>query len=351
MKKGLNLIKGKARFIDPYTVEVNGDRLRAKHIFIATGASYAKLPVEGLEHVITAGDIVKLKKFPEKMVIMGGGPIGFECAYIFNRLGSEVIVIEFSDNVLGKIDADVRDAVVRHARGLGIKIHTETAVSSVLKDKNGFEVKATHGKDTLTIQAETVLLAAGRVPAVDDLGLENAGVEFDRGGIIVDMYLRTSQPHIWAIGDVRKGSLQLTPPAQYEGRRAAENALSGRLEQINENIVPFFIGTTPPVAGVGLTEQEAEKAGHSVKTHCKEYAGFCPSDGIEGESEGFVKVISDSESGLILGAWGFGEASPEMIQQVAFAMHCKLTAQHAGQVFFAFPGISQVLHHALLQKA
>jgi glutathione reductase (NADPH) len=348
LKKGLNLIKGKAQFIDPYTVEVNGDKLRAKHVFIATGAAYPKLPVIGLEYAITPGEIVNMEEVPGKLAIIGGGFIAFEFAYIFNRLGSEVMIFELLDHVLGKIDSEIRERVVRHARGLGIIINTGTAVDSILKNKDGFVIEAKKDGELFSFSTEKVLMAAGRVPAIEGLGLEKAGVEFDKGGILVDTSLRTSQPHIWAIGDVRKGSLQITPPAQYEGRLAAENALSGKSEPINETIVPFFIGTTPPIAGVGLTEQEAGEAGYFVKTNCKEYAGFCPSDGIEGESEGLVKVIYDPESGVILGAYGFGSSSPALIQQIAFAMQCKLSIKQAGQVFFAFPGISQVLHHALL---
>ena len=194
---------------------------------------------------------------------------------------------------------------------------------------------------------DRVLLAAGQLPAVDGLGLEEIGVHFTNEGIQTDAALRTSVPHIWAAGDVRTGTLKLSQIASSEGQLVARNALSGKVMEINERIVPYLIGLTPPVAAVGLTEQEARDAGYTVGVHRQTYREVCPAGNVVGEPEGFLKVVFDATSSKLLGAHAFGSGSPELVQQISFAMLGGLTLRQAGAALYTFPGLSEVVWYAL----
>ena len=178
---------------------------------------------------------------------------------------------------------------------------------------------------------DRVLLAAGQLPAVYGLGLEDIGVHYTSEGIQTDAALRTSVPHIWAAGDVRAGTLELSQIASSEGQLVARNALSGKVTELGERVVPYLIGLTPPVAAVGLTEEEARNAGYTVGVHRQTYREVCPAGNVVGEPEGFLKVVFDATSGKLLGAHAFGSGSPELVQQIAFAMLGGLTLRQAEQ--------------------
>ncbi len=195
-----------------------------------------------------------------------------------------------------------------------------------------------------------MLLAAGMVPAVDDLALETAGVADDRHGIPTDPTLRTNVEHIYAIGDVRAGAYQLSPVATKQGTMAAGNALRGEQAAFDDRIVPYLVGLTPPVAGVGLTEDQARDQGLTVEVRRQDYRDVCPVGNVVGEPDGFVKVLAEAGSGRILGAHAVGAGSLELIQAVAFAMTGGLTLAQAAGTLSVFPGLSQALQHALMPK-
>jgi pyruvate/2-oxoglutarate dehydrogenase complex dihydrolipoamide dehydrogenase (E3) component len=192
-----------------------------------------------------------------------------------------------------------------------------------------------------------VLLAAGQIPMVDGLGLEAAGVEVTSQGIVTDDSLCTNVPHIWAAGDVRVGNMKLSQTASSEGQLAARNALTGRHDHVDERVVPYLIGLTPPVATVGLTEEEARDDGHDVGTHVQTYKDVCPAGNVVGEPVGLFKVVFDKTTGRLLGAHAFGSSSPELVQQIAFALRANLTLREAGASLFTFPGLSEVVWYAL----
>jgi pyruvate/2-oxoglutarate dehydrogenase complex dihydrolipoamide dehydrogenase (E3) component len=345
--QGVHLVFGEAHFIDPHTVAVGEERLEGKQILIATGAHPQHLPIQGLEFAITHKEVMQLQQPPERLAIIGGGIIGMEFAYLFTRLGSKVTVFELLDHILGGVDGELISAVTQHATALGMTLYTGSRVQAIHADGDGYLVEADRGKDHLSENADLVMLATGEVPAVDGLNLENAGVTYDRGGIPTDETLRTNVPHIWAAGDVRKGAKQLSQIATEEGSVAAKNALRNRMEPIDERIVPFLIGLTPPVASVGLTEEQAQSAGYTVGVHRQNYADVCPAANVVGEPEGFLKIVFDAESTELLGAHAFGAGSPEMIQQVAFALQGKMTLKQAFRSLYIFPGLSEVLWYAL----
>jgi pyruvate/2-oxoglutarate dehydrogenase complex dihydrolipoamide dehydrogenase (E3) component len=343
-KHGVHLTFGEGHFLDSHTVQVNEERLKANHILIATGRHPPRLPIPGIENAITHIEALRWDRPPRRLAIIGGGIIGMEFAYLFRRLGTEVAVIEMLSQILYMLDDDLRAAITEHATNLGIQIHTSARVQRIDSSGQEYRVEVDRGTE-LTV--DQVMIAAGQMPAVENLQLEHAGVAYDKGGIITDKTLRTNVPNIWAAGDVRKGVAQLSQVATDEGILATRNALLGLSREVDEGIVPFFVGLTPPAASVGLTETEARAAGYSVGVHIQSYAGVCPAANVEGEPEGFVKLLFDSKSGSILGAHAFGTRSPDLIQQVAFALHGRMTIQEAAMTPFVFPGISEVLWYAL----
>ena len=344
---GVTLIFGPAHFEDAHTIVVNGRRLVGKHLLIATGLQVQRLPIPGIEHAITHVEALQLEQPPQRLAILGGGLIAMEFAFLFARAGSHVVML-VRRHVLARIDQEIRESVADYAQHLGIEIRTLTQAQAITPEGDRFLVQSKSGGGPVVEEPfDRVLLAAGQLPAVDGLRLEDIGVHYTSEGIQTDAALRTSVPHIWAAGDVRAGTLKLSQIASSEGQLVARNALSGKVTELGERVVPYLIGLTPPVAAVGLTEEEARNAGYTVGVHQQTYREVCPAGNVVGEPEGFLKVVFDATSGKLLGAHAFGSGSPELVQQIAFAMLGGLTLRQAGAALYTFPGLSEVVWYAL----
>ena len=344
---GARLVQGIARLRDAHTVVVGDEALTGEQIIVATGVDVARPLIEGLQHAITHVELLQVQQPPNRLAIIGGGLIAFEFAYMFARLGTRVDLF-VRKRLLAGVDADVRDAVIGHSAGLGVTCHTGAHVQSIAPDGSGHRMVVADDEGALQqFDADVVLLAAGQTPAVADLGLEQAGVEATNAGIVTDATLRTSVATIWAVGDVRAGATKLSQTASSEGQLAARNAVLGRRDEVDERVVPYLIGLTPPVAAVGLTEEEARDTGYEVGTHKQSYKDVCPAGKVVGEPVGFFKVVFDAKTGKILGAHAFGAGSPELVQQVAFALRGNLTLRDAGASLFMFPGLCEVVWYAL----
>jgi len=345
---GVHLVFGIGQFIDPHTIDVNGEQMHGDQILVVTGAHTARPPIDGLEHALTHVDILQLRTPPSSLTVIGGGVIAMEFAYMFAQLGTRVTVLELLDQILANVDEDVRAAVTEHATKLGIEVRTGVRVTSIHRDSETFRVEAVAGTgEMVSVASEIVLLAAGQIPTVDGLGLDKAGVTYDHHGIETDSTLRTSVPHIWAAGDVRRGSPQLSPIASHGARLAARNALLGRADPFDESLVPYIVGLTPTVAGVGLTKQGAVERGIETFEHIQSYAGVCPAANVVGEPEGFVKLIFSRADRRLIGAHAFGASAGELAQQMAFPIRAKLTLPELAEMLFVFPGLSQVLEYAV----
>ena len=345
--KGAHLVFGTGRFVDPHMLAVGDERLHGAQVLVATGAHTARPPIEGLEHAVTHVELLQLRTPPRSLVIIGGGVIAMEFAYVYARLGTRVTVMELMDHVLGNLDGEVRAAVAEHAAALGIALRTGVRVEGVRPESGAFAVHATSTKGPIDATGDLVLLAAGQEPTVDAIGLELTGVTYDRHGISTDAALRTSVPHIWAAGDVRRGGGQLSPLATHGARTAARNALLGRSDAFDERLVPYLVGLTPTVAGVRLTDEDCQARGIETFAHRQSYAGVCPAANVVGEPEGFVKVIFSRPDRRLIGAHAFGAFAGELVQQMAFAIRGGLTARDLAETLFVFPGLSQVLEYAL----
>lgn len=347
---GAVIVAGAGRFVGPHTVAVGDRLLEGESIVIATGARLPRLPIEGIELADGHVELLRMRELPRRLLVIGGGVIGMEFAFMLARVGVEVAVVELLDHVLGRVDVDVRDEVSAAASRLGISLHLSTRVERLTRSDGGIVVDARTSEGPLRLEADRVLLAAGMVPAVEGLALEAAGIAYEHGGIPTDRTLRTNVPHIFAIGDVRSGSYQLSPVATKQGTIVAGNALRGEQVAFDDRVVPYLVGLTPPVAGVGLSEEQAREQNIQVEVHRQDYKDVCPVGNVVGEPEGFVKVIAETGTGRIVGAHAVGAGAPELIQGVAFAMAGNLSLGQAAGVLSVFPGLSQALQHALMPK-
>src|SRR5438876_579053 len=297
---GITSLKGSARLAGKGVVDVSGEQLQAKDIVIATGSAVARIPLRGAELTIDSDQILELKEVPRRLAVIGGGVVGMEFAAMFAALGSKVTVLEMLPQVLAMVDADLVAVYSKHLSKVGGEIHTDSKVSEVVKRNGALQVRFSTSGEGGAVDADQVLLAVGRTPYTQGLDAEKAGVKLDRGRVVVDDHLRTSADGVWAIGDVI-GGIMLAHVASYEGVCAVEN-IAGHGDRVPDyHAAPNCVYRDPEIAHVGLGEKEAKEKGISVK------GGKCPFAAAGraltlGQTEGFVKVIADAESGWLVAA-------------------------------------------------
>jgi glutathione reductase (NADPH) len=277
--------------------------------------------IPGIEHVISSNEALELVELPKRLVIVGGGYIAVEFAGIFANLGVKVIEIIRGDNILRGFDVDMRIALSVEMEKRGIEILTRTEVRSIKKRDNIFSVELDDGE---VLEADCVMYATGRNANTKGLGLEAAGVELhDNGSIKVDSFNQTSQPHIYAVGDVTD-RIQLTPVAIQEGHALADMLFNKKTRTTDYSNVPSAVFSTPPIAAVGLTEHEARAEYDQVDIYSSNFKPLVHT--ISGRDERSVmKLIVDAKSDIVLGCHMMGADAPEIIQGVAIALKCGAT--------------------------
>src|SRR6267143_1621868 len=296
---GVASYKGSARLAGKGLVEVAGDRLQAKDIVIATGSAISRIPLKGAELTIDSDQILELKEVPQRLAVIGGGVVGMEFAAMFAALGSKVTVLEMLPQVLSMVDADLVAVYAKHLSKLGGEIHTDSKVSEIAKKNGSLQVRFSTGAEGGAVDADQVLLAVGRVPYTHGLDAEKAGVKLERGRVVVDEHLHTSADGVWAIGDVI-GGIMLAHVASYEGLCAVDNIVGHANRTPDYHAAPNCVYTEPEIAHVGVGEKEAKDRGLDVKIGKFPFAASGRALTL-GQSEGFVKVISDASSGKLLG--------------------------------------------------
>lgn len=343
---GVRVVTGEARVVARDTVEVNGERLQATNILIATGSRIARPPIPGLDspEVLDSDSVFSVTELPGSIVIIGGGYIGLEFASFFNDVGVHVTVVEMLPAIAAGVDEDISRRLLKALQGAGITFHlgakvTEVAVDGVrFTDKTGAEQ---------TIACDRVMNAAGRVPAVDGLGLEAIGVDVGPRGVVVGPDGRTNVPGLWACGDVN-GRMMLAHVATREGI-VAVNAMFGRPDRMRYDAIPAVMYTAPEAAMVGRTEAQLKEAGTAYRKALVP-AGVSGRFLIENEhGAGFVKVLVDARYGQILGVHVLGDLSSEFIVAAAAMMEAELPATAAMEVVFPHPTVSEVLREALVR--
>src|SRR5213594_3515281 len=318
---GVTSYRGAARLAGKGVVDVGGDELQAKDIVIATGSAIARIPMPGAELTIDSDQILELREVPTRLAVIGGGVVGMEFAAMFAALGSKVTVLEMLPQVLAMVDADLVNVYTKHLAGLGGEVHTDTKVGKVVKGNGGLQVQFSSGGEGEAVEADQVLLAVGRVPYTDADG-------------------------VWAIGDVI-GGIMLAHVASYEGVCAVEN-IAGQSERVPDyHAAPNCVYTDPEIAHVGLGEKEAKEKGVAVKVGRFPFAASGRALTL-GQSEGFAKVLSDPESGRLLGAHIIGPRATDLIAEATLAVQNGLTLEQIDLTIHAHPTLPESLMEAAL---
>ncbi len=349
-KAGFEIVQGTARFADASTLRVqtaNGERvIDARKIILATG-SKARLPdVEGLQDAgfLTHETVFDMPNLPRSFVMLGGGAVACELAQAFARFGRKVTILQQSDRLLPKEDAEISAACEKLLQQDGVTIHLQAQTQRAGRDddKKWIEFTSSDGK-TQTVRADEIVVAVGKEPDLGSLNLAAAGIGSDGKGLIVDDYLRTSAPNVWACGDAT-GKFLFTHVAEYQGKIAAQNALLPLKAKADYRVVPWTTFTDPEISHLGLTEDEARQAGGSVKVY---RAPFKELDRaiIEGETTGFLKVVT-SGSGRILGAHIIGPAAGELIHSFVPAVRDGALLQEMAEAIHVYPTLSEIGHRA-----
>jgi pyruvate/2-oxoglutarate dehydrogenase complex dihydrolipoamide dehydrogenase (E3) component len=338
------LIEGHARFLSPTTVQVGGDTLEANRFFINVGARAIVPDFPGVDQVrtLTNTTVLELDALPDRLVIVGGSYIGLEFAQIFRRFGAEVTVVEKKPRLISREDEGVSDAIreILEAEGVKIRLKSECIRFAPRGAEITVGVNCAEGEPEET--GSQVLLAVGRRPNTGDLGLEAAGVAADAHGYVtVDDGLRTSVPHIWALGDCNgRGAFTHTSYNDFE--IAAANLLDGAKRRVSDRIPAYALYIDPPLGRVGLTEAEARAKGHAVRI------GIRPMTRVgraieKGETRGFIKVVVDRNTDAILGAAVLGVGGDEAIHSVIEAMAAGVTAAAFTRVMAIHPTVSELI--------
>jgi len=347
-KNNIELVKGNGKLISSNKILVTGENgqeveVIAKNIIIATGSHAANVPPFNLEDegVIDNIGILSLTAIPESLLIVGGGVIGSEFANIFSTFGSSVTIVEMLPRVLSTEDIEVSKVIAKAFGKKGINVFTNSVIEEVKKDKGKFLCKIKGGDE---IVVDKVLISVGRRPNSTGIGLEEIGVTIDeRGFIKADSHLRTNIPNIYAIGDVN-GGLQLAHVASDEGKIAAEN-IAGKDKTMDYRVIPWAVFTSPEIGTVGLNEEQARSKGINV---CFGLFPFSNSGKafITGETEGFIKVVTDKDSGEILGAQMVGPRCSDLVHEVAVAMKGEIVVDTLAETVHSHPTLSEAVMEA-----
>jgi glutathione reductase (NADPH) len=338
-KANVELIRGYAKFLEPHTIEIDNRKVTANKVLIAVGGHPVKPDIPGIEYAITSDEMFHLQEQPKRIAILGGGYIGVEFACIMNGLGSEVTQIIRNDLILRGFDDDLRMGIQEGMQQHGVGIIKITEPISIEKTSEGLKINLgeKHGE---TIVVDTILSATGRKPNLENMGLEEAGVEIKNGAIAVDEYSRTSQENIYAVGDCTN-RINLTPVAINEGRAFVDTEFGAMSRKMSYENVPSAVFSTPEAATVGLTEAEArEQYGDAIKVY---RAKFKPTyHSLSGRDERvMVKLVVEEDTDKVLGAHMVGEHAAEIIQGMAIALKMGATKKDFDATVGIHPSIAE----------
>ena len=346
-KRGVEIVTGRARFEGPHSIALEGSEVSGiefRHAIVATGSRPARLRAAADVPLWNSTDALGLPSVPDRLVVIGGGYIGLELGLVYAGLGSAVDVVEYNPRLLVGADEDLVRVMVRNATARLNAIHRNSRVTGVERVGEGFAVHAAQGDETLSIEADAVLVAVGRRPNTEDLGLEALGLEPDRAGFLpVDEGTRTAIPHIHAIGDVTPGPM-LAHKASREAHVAAE-VIAGLPAAFDNRAIPAVVFTDPEIAWTGLTETEAKAQGREVTL------GRFPLTALGrartlGRTDGLVKVLSEPGSGLVLGVGIVGVSASELISEATLALEMGATLEDLMVTIHPHPTLSESLMEA-----
>lgn len=358
--KLINLVRGRAFFKDQHTVTVVSDSgsedFTADYIIIATGSVSASLPVPGadLPGILTSREILDIDHIPQRLCVIGGGVIGLEFASIFRSFGSEVNVIEYCKDILPRFDSDQAKRLKQSLGKRGIEISTQSQVLSIALNGNEYEVTFSRKGKEEKVVADKVLMAVGRRAALNSLNFTEVGIETHARGVKVNDFMQTNIPHIYAIGDIN-GLMMLAHAATFQGIVALDHIM-GIQNEIDLNVMPAAVFTSPEAASVGMTEDECKEKGIAVKC----LKSFFRANGkavTMGETDGFCKVVVASQAkegdmqlfpeGQILGCHLYGPHASDIIQEACAMISRKATLSEFQDIIHTHPTLTEVLQSAI----
>ena len=360
--KLITLVRGKASFKDVHTVTVaQADGVQqeytADYIIIATGSVSASLPIPGADipSILTSKEILELQEVPKKLCVIGGGVIGLEFASIFRSFGSEVTVLEYFKEILPRFDSDLSKRLKQSLGKRGIEICTQAQVTAIEEIGSEYKVSFSRKGKEEEVVADKVLMAVGRKANVASLNLDDVGLEFTHRGIVVDdKTMQTNIPHIYAIGDIN-GKMMLAHAATFQGMVALDHIM-GVDNEVDLNVMPAAVFTSPEAASVGMTEEECKAAEIPVKC----LKSFFRANGkavTMGETDGFCKIIvaaepkegteSPYESGRILGCHLYGPHASDIVQEACALISRKATVKDFESIIHTHPTLTEILQSAV----
>jgi dihydrolipoamide dehydrogenase len=353
-KNKIDWIKGSAAFTGPNSLEVTGagepQTIAAKHIVIATGSEVTPLPGITIDEkrIVTSTGALALPEVPKKLVVIGGGYIGLEMGTVWQRLGSEVLVVEFLDRILPGMDGEVSKQMQRILQKQGMKFRLATKVSSAAASETGvtLTLEPAKGGAAETVEADVVLVAVGRRAYAEGLKLDKAGVALDeRGRIKTDGHFATNVPGVYAIGDVIAGPM-LAHKAEDEGATVAE-IIAGQSGHVDYNLVPGVVYTWPEAAAVGKTEEQLKEAGIAYKAGKFPFTANGRARAMNA-TDGFVKILADATTDRVLGAHIIGPEAGTLIAEIVLAMEFGASSEDIARTCHAHPTLEEAVKEAAL---
>ena len=335
--KGIATFHGQARFTGRNSEEVDGETLEARHILIATGATPVTLGIPGEEHLITNEEFLALETLPERIVMVGGGYIAAEFSHIAARAGAQVTVLQRGERMLTHFDPDLVGWLMEKFQAIGIDVRTGTIVEGIEKTGAGYRLKASSNGQSMAVEADLVVHAAGRVPNLGSLDLDRAGVALKGGRLQLNDYLQSvSNPAVYAAGDAASSGPPLTPISSHDAKVVAGNMLEGNRHKPDYRGVPSVAFTIPPIVAVGLSEADARKQGRKFRMQVQKAPDWFTARQAAEPVYGF-KVLVEEETDRVLGAHLVGPHVDEIVNLFALAIRQDLTATALKQTIFAYP--------------
>ncbi len=340
---GIEIVRGRARIARRGRVEVGERMLEAEHVVVATGTTTAVPSIDGLDGVEfwTNREATGLKEVPRSVAVVGGGPVVVELGQMLRRFGSEVTLIEAADRLLSREDDHVSAAIEKELKSEGIGLRLGAKATRVAKDGDGLRLSVEGGDD---VRAEKLLIAAGRKPNVEDIGLDTVGIEPGKKGIEVDQRCRAGEG-VWAVGDVT-GVAQFTHVASYQGRVAAADIL-GREVRADYRAVPRVVFCDPEVAAVGLTQEQAEEQGVKLTTATVELSEADRRETYGRDLEGHLTVLADRDRGVVVGAAAVGPLAGEWIHMLVLAIKAEVPIAVLRDSIYQFPTFAEMVQMAV----
>jgi len=334
---GIEQFHGRARFVGPTTLAVGDDRLTGRRVLIAAGATPIPLSFPGADRLTTSEQFLDLDRLPSRMVFVGGGYVSFEFAHVAARAGVDVTILHRGARPLEAFDPDLVDMLVGRTRSLGIRVELDTEVRGIEAAGDHLVVRGARGSEERRFETDLAVHSAGRVPELDDLDLETAGVKREKRGVVVNQFLQSvSNPAVYAGGDAAASGPPLTPKADHDASVLTANLLEGNRRTPNYEGFASAVFSLPPLAAAGLTEAAARGAGRTFRTRRQDTSGWFHTRRV-GETTAGSKVLIEEGTDRIIGAHLLGPHADEVINLFAMAIRLRIPAVELKQVIYAYP--------------